>query len=142
MIMQVMGGFERMLVKLLDEEAAAKASLQHAKFRAQEGLFGSVNAQKNIKAMPAWKWWGQYGATVPELQAAARKILAQCSSACSCERNWSTYGFIHSKLRNRLRPERARDLVYVFSNLRLLKKIDDLEYEEEFPACDSSDKEE
>ena len=76
---------------------------------------------------------------MPELQSVAVKVLAQCSSACSCERNWSTYGFIHSKARNRLRPGRARDLVFVFSNLRLLKKMEDLEYEEQFPEWDSSD---
>lgn len=139
MHMQVMGGLERMLSKLLSEEEAAEASLQHAKFRSAEGLFSSQNAQLNAKRMPAWKWWESYGASVPELQKAAVRILSQCTSACSCERNWSTYGFIHSKSRNRLSPDRARDLVYVFSNLRLIQRIEDVEYEEEFPEWDSSD---
>lgn len=134
-------GFERMLSKLLSEEDSAKASLQHAKFRNSEGLFGSENAMRNRKSMPAWKWWQSYGASTHQLQEVAIKILAQCSSACSCERNWSTYGFIHSKSRNRLSPSRARDLVYVFSNLRLLKKMEDVEYEEAFPEWDSSDEE-
>lgn len=132
-------GLNDMLSKLLSPEDAAKASMQHSKFKQKEGLLGSVNAQANVRKLPAWKWWLTYGATVPELQKAAVKILSQCSSACSCERNWSTYGFIHSKARNRLQPSRARDLVYVFSNLRLLEQMDDAEYEEEYIEWDSSD---
>ena len=38
-------------------------------------------------------------------------------------RNWSAYDFVHSKKRNRLGPDRARDLVYVFTNMRLQKKV-------------------
>jgi hypothetical protein len=46
------------------------------------------------------------------------------SSAGSCERNWSTYNIVHSKLRNRLLPQRANKLVYCHYNLRLAKKIE------------------
>ena len=35
----------------------------------------------------------------------------------------STYDFIHNKKRNRLTEDRARDLVYVHLNLRLLENI-------------------
>ncbi len=45
------------------------------------------------------------------------------SSAGACERNWSTYDFIHCKKRNRLTPQRANDLVFVFTNLRLMAKF-------------------
>ena len=69
----------------------------------------------------------------------AIKVLAQPTSACSCERSWSTYGFIHDKKRNRLHADRACNLVYVFSNLRLLLKINDPEYEEEFAVPSSDD---
>jgi hypothetical protein len=50
--------------------------------------------------------------------------------------------FIHSKKRNRLSSNKASDLVYVFSNLRLLDKIEDLEYEEAFVAWSSEEEEE
>lgn len=68
-------------------------------------------------------------------------VLAQVSSASACERNWSTFNFIHNKLRNRLSPERAHELVYVFTNLRLLKKICASNYEEEYHIWDSDDEE-
>ena len=51
----------------------------------------------------------------------AKRVTALVSSAGACERNWSTYDFIHSKKRNRLHPDRANDLVYVFTNLRLIQ---------------------
>ena len=44
------------------------------------------------------------------------------ASSSSAERNWSTYGFIHSVKRNRLGSQKAEDLVYVHSNLRLVSR--------------------
>ena len=53
----------------------------------------------------------------------AQRVTAMVSSAGGCERNWSTYDFIHSKKRNRLHADRANDLVYVFTNARLIEKF-------------------
>ena len=39
-----------------------------------------------------------------------------------------TYDFIHNRKRNR--EARARDLVYVHSNLKLLQKLQSLDYQE------------
>jgi hypothetical protein len=58
-------------------------------------------------------------------------VLSQCSAASACERNWSTYDFIHSKKRNKLTPQRAPDLVHVFSDLCLAHKVNNIEFEEE-----------
>ena len=41
-----------------------------------------------------------------------------------------TYDFIHNRKRNRLTEARARDLVYVHSNLKLLQKLQLLDYQE------------
>ena len=38
--------------------------------------------------------------------------------------------FIHNRKRDRLTEARARDLVYVQSNLKLLQKLQSLEYQE------------
>lgn len=135
--MQVMVGFENVCSKLLSADDSADASLQHSRYKLREGRFGTANAKANASKMPAWRWWMQYGSDTPQLQKVAIKVLAQCSSACSCERNWSSYGFIHSKSRNRLRASRARDLVFVFSNLRLLRRVVGEDYEEQFPLWDS-----
>ena len=41
-----------------------------------------------------------------------------------------TYDFIHNRKRNRLTEARARDLVYVHSNLKLLQTLQSLDYQE------------
>ena len=41
-----------------------------------------------------------------------------------------TYDFIHNRKRNRLTEARARDLVYFHSNLKLLQKLQSLDYQE------------
>jgi hypothetical protein len=58
-----------------------------------------------------------------------------------CERNWNTYDFIHNKKRNCLQPNRANDLVEVFSNLRMISKVNNIEYEEQMVAWDSGEEE-
>jgi hypothetical protein len=79
----------------------------------------------------------EFGSECPELQSVAQKVLSQISCASMCERKWSTYDFIHNKKRNRLRPNRANDLVEVFSNLRLINKVNNIEYEEQMVAWDN-----
>ena len=61
------------------------------------------------------------GSEAKALQTIARRILAQVCSISSYERNWSTYSFVHNKVRNRLHPSRVEDLVYIYMNSRLLR---------------------
>nr|CAD1831664.1 unnamed protein product [Ananas comosus var. bracteatus] len=68
------------------------------------------------------KWWVIHGAAASMLQNLALKLLGQPCSSSYCERNWSTYSFIHSMKRNKIMPQRAEDLVYVHTNLRLLSR--------------------
>jgi hypothetical protein len=72
--------------------------------------------------MPIHTWLSSYGSEILELQRFAIKVLSQVTVASACERNWSTFEFIHSKKRNRLTSERA-DLVFLFSSLRLKEKF-------------------
>ena len=83
------------------------------------------------------------GYEVPVLARIAQRVTALVSSAGACERNWSTYDFIHSKKRNRLHPDRANDLVYVFTNSRLIQRFKEPEKFPEWVAeIASSDEEE
>lgn len=63
----------------------------------------------------------------------AQKVIVIPASASSSERNWSSYGFVHNALRNRLKDEKAMKLVYIFTNCKSLSKYDDDE-EEDFPV--------
>ena len=70
-------------------------------------------------------WWTNRGQYVPLLMSLAMKLLSQPASSSCCERNWSTYSFIHSVKRSALTPKRAEDLVFVHSNLRHLSRRTD-----------------
>jgi hypothetical protein len=60
-----------------------------------------------------------FGSQTPTLQRIAMKLLSQCASSSGCERNWSSFGFIHTKLRNKLGHNKLHKLVFVNYNLRL-----------------------
>ena len=61
--------------------------------------FSSSDSINDRWHMSPLKWWVVHGTSVPMLQSIALKLLGQpCSSSC-CERNWSTYNFIHSMKR-------------------------------------------
>jgi hypothetical protein len=56
------------------------------------------------------------------------------ASSAASERNFSTFGFIHSKLQNRLGPEKVKKLVYVKTNTLQMSDVllnDDYEYDNE-----------
>ena len=52
----------------------------------------------------------------PYMAAAAGRLLSAHVTSCSTERNWSLFGNIFSKTRNRLVLERAKKLAYIRSN--------------------------
>lgn len=137
-------GLLTMIDKLLPTPEDRQAARQHfAAYKAKEGLFsvgGAAAADANT--MPAHQWWDMYGSACPELQQVAVAVLSQVSSAVACERNWSTYDYIHNKKRNRLAPARARDLVHVFTNQRLLRKMNSGKHEEVFVPWDSDSEQE
>ena len=53
-------------------------------------------------------------ATVP-----CHAAFLQCCSFSGCERSWSTFALLHTKVRNRLSHKKLNKLVYVNYNLRL-----------------------
>ena len=129
--------FEKLLP---DEGEAQKARLSYASFRSKEVVFGRQRAVEDAGVMPAHQWWETHAGAHPQLQRVAKRLLAQPVSACTCERNWSAYDFIHSKRRNRLTAARARNLVYVFTNGRLVNKL--ATSEEQFIGWDEGVEEE
>ena len=81
------------------------------------GRFPSPDALTDRWALLPLVWWQYHGSAFPTLQSLVFKLLGQpCSSLCA-ERNWSTYKFIHSLKRNKMVLARAKNLVYVHSNL-------------------------
>lgn len=65
-----------------------------------------------------------------ELQKYAIWIVSQFVSSSGCERNWSTFALVHTKVRNRLGYEKLHKLVYVHYNLKLRLQQNEIEQEE------------
>ena len=108
----------------------ASASAQLTIYRNRKGMFARDWVMETAKEMPAYLWWDQNGATVPELQCVARMVLAQPASASICERINSEFEFVKDRRRNRLAHSKANKLVGLFHNLRLLKRMKNPNYEE------------
>ena len=136
-----MDGLNEVLNAWLTEDEYILATEQHRAYRAGEGVWARKGSAVLACNLSAHGWWLQCGTGAPELQKVALKVLSQPSSSSGCERNWSTFGFIHSASRNRLLPARPEKLVYVHSNLRLLRKLTAVDYAAKFPNWPSSDSE-
>jgi Protein of unknown function (DUF 659)/hAT family C-terminal dimerisation region len=63
------------------------------------------------------QYWLVDGKAWPELQKVATKLFSMATSSAASERNFSTMGFLHSKLRNRLTINTVEKLVFIKSNL-------------------------
>ncbi|XP_047339582.1 uncharacterized protein LOC124943061 [Impatiens glandulifera] len=106
-------------------EARTAVNIEFARFSGQMDIFGCPDSVEERGIMEPRMWWIVRGASATNLQKIALKLLSQpCSSSC-CERNWSTYSFIHSIRRNKILPKRAEDLVFVHNNLRLLSRTNE-----------------
>lgn len=103
---------------------------EYADFSLKTGAFGDVTSLSKRSTTDPKSWWANFGSQTPLLQGLAFRVLGQPTSSSCCERNWSTYNFIHSLKRNKLTPKRAEDLVFIHNNLRLLSRNTE-QYEDE-----------
>lgn len=90
-------------------------------FEERTGPYGPLEAPdiRETRMLPH-QWWQRVGGDA--LPVIAKRILSLTCSASSCERNWSMYSFIHSRVRNRLGVKKAEDLVYIYTNSKLLRE--------------------
>jgi len=90
-------------------------------FEERTGPYGPLEAPdiRETRMLPH-QWWQRVGGDY--LPLIAKRILSLTCSASSCERNWSMYSFVHNKARNRLGVKKAEDLVYIYTNSKLLRE--------------------
>ena len=113
--------FNRVFRKLtLNDETYVHVLNQYQDFLENRGSFQEA-IDPILQGAPPQEWWDAMGSEAKALQIIARRILAQVCSISSCERNWSIYSFVHNKVHNHLQPSRAEDLVYIYTNSRLLR---------------------
>jgi hypothetical protein len=63
----------------------------------------------------------------PTLASFAKRLLNTISNSVPSEQAFSTINYIHSKTQNRLLPERANKLQYIYMNSRTLARQNILE---------------
>jgi hypothetical protein len=90
-------------------------------FKERRGAFANMPLAMEAN-IPPHEWWDLVGEGGTHLAPLAKRILAQVCSSSSCERNWSSYSFVHNKTRNRLSSARAENLVYIYTNSRLARE--------------------
>ncbi|KAH7416170.1 hypothetical protein KP509_14G078700 [Ceratopteris richardii] len=71
--------------------------------------------------------WQNFGFSFNTLCTYALKVLSQDSSSGACERNWSAFALIHTKVKNRFSPQQMEKLIYCRTNLRMLQNIPNME---------------
>jgi len=72
-------------------------------------------------------WSGHLFQRFPNMAAAVIKLLSAHVTSCASERNWSLFGQIFSKTKNRLTLERARKIAYVRANSSMSSSNAELE---------------
>ena len=94
-----------------------------AEYVGKTGGFAPNHLWGNVIQKPI-NWWHLMKGRYPVLSDVAIQVLSIPATSAASERNWSTFGFIHSKLRNRLHEKRVEKIVYMFWNLRILRSLE------------------
>jgi hypothetical protein len=119
---EVSNGVKTALMRTFTGHLHREVKEEFASFAAGLDEYSNISTLDERSTMSPVRWWICHGANGVHLQSIAIHILSQVASSSSTERNWSTYGFIHSVKRNRLGSQKVRDLVYVHSNLCLASR--------------------
>lgn len=107
----------------------AKGLESWRQFKLEEGTFASLK-RKGITS-PVTYWYYAESQGHNELASLATKLLKIPASTCQLERLFSNWGFIHNDNRNRLTPERSKQLTDIYFTLRSTDTIDEEEDEDD-----------
>ena len=88
------------------------------------------------KSKTILQWWLADGTDWPLLQNLALRVFSLAASSAASERNFSTFGFVHSKLRNRLDQEKVRKLVYIKTNMTQMTDVTSEGYDSDISGSD------
>jgi hypothetical protein len=98
-------------------EDSVELFVELVKFRNKNSPYDNDIIWKSATILNSSMWWKSWPNS--KLQQIAIRILSIPTSSAAAERNFSTFGFIHNKIRNRLHNNRVKKLVYIYANLRI-----------------------
>jgi len=98
-----------------EEKQAVLSNL--TEFRGDAGIWSKESVRNSYHNVSPALWWKTTCCGQPLAPIAVRLLMHPPHSA-SVERNWSCYGRVHTKLRNRLKNERVEKLVAIQMNMK------------------------
>ena len=113
--------FTKFTDKSFDQEKSAKLFIELVKFRQKISPYDNETIWISSSNLSPSIWWQSWPNS--ELQQLAIKILSIPTSSAAAERNFSTFGFIHNKICNRLCNEHVKKLVYIYRNLQMYDRF-------------------
>ena len=114
---------EKEIIGLVGEEYRDVILTELAEYVGKTGGFAPSHLWGDVVQKPI-NWWNLMKGRYPVLSDVAIRVLSIPATSAASERNWSTFGFIHSKLRNKLHEKRVEKIVYMFWNLRILHSLE------------------
>lgn len=117
---------EREILRLAPENKKDEVLIEYSDYIGKLGGFSDDHLWGAMTSQPI-NWWTLVARRYPILSTIARQILSIPSTSAASERNWSSFGFIHNKLRNRLEDNKVEKCVYLYWNMRILKQINQQE---------------
>ncbi|MQM05521.1 hypothetical protein Taro_038334, partial [Colocasia esculenta] len=95
------------LARTMNERLYVMAEVERYKMKV--GIYGGYDMTYAAQRLTPAEWWIQVNyqqAGTNPLAYVAIRVLSQITSSSLCERNWSTFSLIHTKIRNRLGVDR------------------------------------
>lgn len=123
----IVGSARRMALKI-DPEHTEKINDEMIDFVSKMKTLPEKH-KETVLSMSAKNYWTLIGPRhFPALAKLAQTVSNMICSSATSERVWSTFKFIHSRLRNRLTNERINKLVFIYTNCILLDDKDQADY--------------
>ncbi|MQM05729.1 hypothetical protein Taro_038544, partial [Colocasia esculenta] len=91
------------LARTMNERLDAMTKVE--RYRMKLGIYGGYDMRCASQRHTPAEWWIQVNyqqAGTNPLTYVAVRVLSQTTSSSPCERNWSTFSLIHTKIRNSL----------------------------------------
>src|SRR6266540_477200 len=116
------GFLEQEIIQMTPENEHDAVIIEYSEYVEKLEGFLESHLWGNLTTKPI-NWWKLVARWYPVLSNIALKVLSIPATSAASECNWSAFGFIHNKLRNRMLNQRVEKCVYLYWNMKILRKI-------------------
>ena len=109
--------FTKFVSKKFSHEESVELFAELVNFRNKNLPYDNEIIWESANILNPSVWWQSWPNS--KLQQLAVKVFSIPTSSAAAERNFSNFGFIHNKIRNRLKNDRVKKLVYIYGNLKM-----------------------